>query len=164
MASQIRFHEPVPKRASTSGNSFKRSFWYCWLRHPVTMRSSQTPVFLYSLAWRIVSIDSCFAFSINVHVLTIMMFASERSSVISMWWSRRIPSITSVSMRFFEHPKLTNPIFFMYYSFPNRIVRIHQSCISFRPSSVYIFLILNGTGYRFRLSNSFGKTSLAVVR
>src|SRR5579864_2295779 len=58
-----------------------------------------------------VSTDSCLAGSIKLQVLTTMMSASEGCGVSS--WPELVswPIITSVSTRFFGHPRLTKPIF-----------------------------------------------------
>src|SRR6185369_709705 len=58
-----------------------------------------------------VSMDSCFAGSMKLHVFTTMTSASEGCGVNS--WPPLVswPIMTSVSTRFFGHPKLTKPIF-----------------------------------------------------
>src|SRR5580704_7941042 len=80
-------------------------------RHPATINRFARPVFLYSAISRIVSTDSCFAGSIKLHVLTTITSASEGCGVSSCPEAVSWPIITSVSTRFFGHPRLTNPIF-----------------------------------------------------
>src|SRR6266568_9691593 len=57
------------------------------------------------------SIDSCFARSMNAHVLTTITSASSAAAVISCPACCAKPSMTSPSTRFFGQPKETKPIF-----------------------------------------------------
>src|SRR6202142_3775614 len=90
---------------------------------PATTRRLALPVFLNSAISRIVSIDSCLAGSIKLQVFTTMTSASEGCGVSS--WPPLVswPIITSVSTRFFGHPKLTKPIFKETLSYLNVTVR-----------------------------------------
>src|SRR5688572_6876280 len=67
--------------------------------------------FLSSAISRMVSMDSCFARSMNAQVFTTSTSACAASAVISCPSFSAIPSITSESTRFLGHPKDTNPIF-----------------------------------------------------
>src|ERR1700730_6052080 len=79
--------------------------------HPATISLRARPVFLYSAISRMVSMDSCLAGSMKLQVFTTMTSASDGCGVSS--WPPLVswPIITSVSTRFFGHPKLTKPIF-----------------------------------------------------
>src|SRR5258706_4545526 len=79
--------------------------------HPATTRRWARPVFLYSAISRMVSMDSCLAGSMKLHVFTTITSASEGCGVSSCPPLVSWPIITSVSTRFFGHPKLTKPIF-----------------------------------------------------
>src|SRR5438876_4661546 len=96
--------------ASTSTSSDRISRGYLSARHPVTTSRLHRPLFLSSAISRIVSIDSRFELSMKLQVLTMMTSASDLS-VVTVWpaFCRR-PSITSLSTRFFGHPRLINPI------------------------------------------------------
>src|SRR5216117_3711486 len=96
--------------ASTSTSSDRISRGYLSARHPVTTSRLHRPFFLSSAISRIVSIDSRFELSMKLQVLTMMTSASDLS-VVTVWpaFCRR-PSITSLSTRFFGHPRLINPI------------------------------------------------------
>src|SRR5580700_8032348 len=80
-------------------------------KHPATISFLARPVFLYSAISRIVSTDSCLAGSMKLHVFTTITSASDGCGVSS--WPAEVswPIITSVSTRFFGHPRLTKPIF-----------------------------------------------------
>src|SRR6185503_7897422 len=80
-------------------------------RQPATINFCARPVFLYSAISRMVSMDSCFAGSMKLHVFTTMTSASEGCGVSSWPPLMSWPIMTSVSTRFFGHPKLTKPIF-----------------------------------------------------
>src|ERR1700761_4444325 len=80
-------------------------------RHPATTRRCALPVFLYSAISRMVSTDSCFAGSMKLHVFTTITSASDGCGVSSCPEAVSWPIITSVSTRFFGHPRLTKPIF-----------------------------------------------------
>src|SRR5579863_6040201 len=97
--------------ASTSGMFFWMSARYRSTKHPATISRWARPVFLYSAISRMVSTDSCLAGSIKLHVLTTMTSASEGCGVSSWPELASWPIMTSVSTRFFGHPRLTNPIF-----------------------------------------------------
>src|ERR1700680_610350 len=90
-------------------------FWisprYRCTRHPATISFCARPVFLYSAISRMVSMDSCLAGSMKLQVFTTMTSASEGCGVSSCPPLVSWPIITSVSTRFFGHPKLTKPIF-----------------------------------------------------
>src|SRR5581483_4116888 len=58
---------------------------------------------------RIVFTDSCWALSINEQVLTTMTSASSARGTSSAPASANMPIMTSLSTRFFGHPRLTNP-------------------------------------------------------
>src|SRR5688500_18107830 len=77
---------------------------------PVTISLRQAPVFLYSAISRMVSIDSCFALSMNAHVLTTRTSADSGSRV--SWWPALCarPSMPSESTRFLRQPSDTMPI------------------------------------------------------
>src|SRR5215510_304863 len=79
--------------------------------HPVTTSLRHAPVFLCSAISRMVSIDSCFALSMNAQVLTTSTSASSASRVSSCPARCARPSITSESTRFFGQPSETSPIF-----------------------------------------------------
>ena len=68
---------------SISGINSNNSSPYLCVKHPVAINILQLYLFLYSAISKIVSIDSCFALSINPHVLTIIISASLASFVIS---------------------------------------------------------------------------------
>src|SRR5947207_406009 len=78
---------------------------------PVTISRRHDPPFLYWAISRIASIDSCFAESMNAHVLTTRTSAPSGSRVSSCPASCARPSITSESTRFLGHPRETRPIF-----------------------------------------------------
>src|SRR5206468_4024281 len=80
-------------------------------RQPVTINRRQAPPALCCAISRIVSIDSCFAESMNAHVLTTSTSAAVASFVSSWPASRASPSITSESTRFLGQPNETSPIF-----------------------------------------------------
>src|SRR5580658_8129934 len=107
----IRSSSLVPRTASTSGRFLAISPRYRSTKHPATTSFLARPVFLYSAISRIVSMDSCFAGSIKLHVLTTITSASAGCGVSSWPCAVSWPIITSVSTRFFGHPRLTNPIF-----------------------------------------------------
>src|SRR5207302_3737773 len=69
------------------------------------------PLILCCAISRMVSTDSCLAVSINEHVLTTMTSASSAREVICAPPRCSMPIITSLSTRFFGHPRLTNPTF-----------------------------------------------------
>ena len=60
---------------------------------------------------RIVFTDSCCALSMNEQVLTTMISASSARGVSSAPARAISPIMTSLSTRFFGHPKLTKPTF-----------------------------------------------------
>src|SRR5919205_267131 len=59
------------------------------------------------------SMDSFFAASMNPHVLTTSVSASAASLVSSYPSCFRRPIMTSLSTRFFGHPRLMKPTFFI---------------------------------------------------
>src|SRR5215510_7134084 len=101
--------------------------------HPATTRRWARPIFLYSAISRIVSMDSCLARSIKLHVLTTSTSAWSGCGVSSCPRATSSPIMTSLSTRFLGQPKLTNPtfndlfsvetIFFIGYQF-HELVRI----------------------------------------
>src|SRR6185369_5129806 len=78
---------------------------------PVTISRLQLPSVLCRAISRMVSIDSCFAESMNAQVLTISTSASPASCVSSWPPCCASPSITSESTRFFGQPRETSPTF-----------------------------------------------------
>src|ERR1700675_932278 len=76
---------------------------------PATINFCARPNFLYSAISRIDCTDSCCAGSMKLQVLTTSTSASPARAVISYPARARIPIITSLSTRFFGHPRLTNP-------------------------------------------------------
>ena len=80
---------------------------------PATIRRLALPNFLYSAISRIDSTDSCWADAMNEQVFTTSTSASPGRGVISQPFRASMPIITSLSTRFFGHPKLTNPTFSM---------------------------------------------------
>ena len=62
---------------SISGINSNNSSPYLCVKHPVAINILQLYLFLYSAISKIVSIDSCFALSINPHVFTTNMSASS---------------------------------------------------------------------------------------
>ncbi len=79
--------------------------------HPATISFCARPNFLYSAISRIDCTDSCCAGAMKLHVFTTSTSASPARGVISYPARARIPIITSLSTRFFGHPRLTNPTF-----------------------------------------------------
>src|ERR1700678_643381 len=78
---------------------------------PATISFCALPDFLYSAISRIESTDSFCAGSMKLQVLTTRTSASPARGVSSYPARARIPIITSLSTRFFGHPRLTNPTF-----------------------------------------------------
>src|SRR5580704_3067527 len=79
--------------------------------HPATINFCARPNFLYSAISRMDWTDSCCAGAMKLHVFTTRTSASPARGVISKPERARIPIITSLSTRFFGHPRLTNPTF-----------------------------------------------------
>src|SRR5256712_4243986 len=98
-----------PTRASISGRAARISSWFRCTMQPATTSLRQRPVFLNSAISRIVSIDSRRAGSMKVQVLTTITSASAGSRVRSYPPRRSVPSMTSLSTRFFGQPRLTIP-------------------------------------------------------
>src|SRR5205814_1500373 len=78
---------------------------------PVTMSRRHAPFFLCCAISRIVSIDSCFAESMNAHVFTTSTSAAAASCVSSCPACCARPSITSESTRFLGQPSEIRPTF-----------------------------------------------------
>src|SRR3984957_16090468 len=76
---------------------------------PATINFCALPNFLYSAISRIESTDSFCAGSMKLQVLTTRTSASPARGVSSYPARARTPIITSLSTRFFGHPRLTNP-------------------------------------------------------
>src|SRR4051812_26514405 len=106
---------------------------------PVTIRRLQLPSVLCRAISRIVSIDSCFAESMNAQVLTIRTSASAASGVSSWPACCDSPSITSESTRFFGQPSEIIPTFTLH-----RILDIMSSTMS-STDRLDIASILKGT-------------------
>src|SRR5439155_20452736 len=98
-----------PTRASISGIASRSSSWFLWTMQPATTSLRQRPVFLNSAISRMVSTDSRRAGSMKVQVLTTITSASDGSRVRSYPPRRSVPSMTSLSTRFFGQPRLTIP-------------------------------------------------------
>src|SRR5271168_4513298 len=81
--------------------------------HPATISFWARPNFLYSAISRIDCTDSCCAGAMKLQVFTTRTSASAARGVSSYPARARMPIITSLSTRFFGHPRLTNPTFFM---------------------------------------------------
>ena len=105
----MRSTSPVPTTASTSGTCSRIWSRNRSTRHPATMSLRAAPNFLCSAISRIASTDSFCADSMKLHVLTTRISASSARGVSSYPSRVRIPIITSLSTRFFGHPRLTNP-------------------------------------------------------
>ena len=97
--------------ASISGISCFSSSEYLCAKQPVTISNFKFPVSLRFANSIIVSIDSCFADSINPHVLTKITSASSKSPVNLYPFLFNIPIIISASTRFFEQPNDSSAIF-----------------------------------------------------
>src|SRR5216110_2756546 len=78
---------------------------------PVTMSLRHVPSVLCCAISRMVSIDSCFAESMNTHVLTTRTSAAAASWVSSCPACCARPSITSESTRFLGQPSEIRPTF-----------------------------------------------------
>src|SRR2546427_490698 len=79
--------------------------------HPATTRRWARPIFLYSAISRMVSMDSCLAGSMKLHVFTTSTSAWSGCGVSSCPRATSSPIMTSLSTRFLGQPKLTNPTF-----------------------------------------------------
>src|SRR4029077_17071936 len=95
---------------------------------PVTMSRRQAPSFLCCAISRMVSIDSCFAESMNAHVLTTSTSAAAASCVSSCPASCARPSITSESTRFFGQPSEIRPTFMFAGSLHHKGHVGHKDC------------------------------------
>src|SRR5271155_3311559 len=104
---------PVPITASTSGICSRMSLRKRSTMQPATINFCARPNFLYSAISRMDSTDSFCAGSMKLQVLTTSTSASPARGVSSYPARARMPIITSLSTRFFGHPRLTNPTFFM---------------------------------------------------
>src|SRR5947207_2286435 len=97
--------------ASTSGISSRSSFAKRCDMQPLTI--SFWPGLLVRprcwCAWRIASIDSSLAESINAQVLMTSTSASSARDVISIPRCKTLPSMISASTRFFAQPRLIMP-------------------------------------------------------
>ena len=80
-------------------------------RHPATTSFCARPCVLCRAISRIVSTDSCCALPMKEQVLTTMISASSSCGVNSAPACVSRPIMTSLSTRFFGHPRLTNPTF-----------------------------------------------------
>ena len=112
-AARIFSSSPVPTTASTSGIFLRISSRKRSTRHPATTNFLARPWFLSFAISRIVLTDSCCALSMKEQVLTTMMSASSARGVKSAPAWVNMPIITSESTRFFGHPRLMKPTFFV---------------------------------------------------
>ena len=111
VAARIFCNSPVPTTASTSGMLLRISSRKRSTRHPATTSFLARPEVLCPAISRIVLTDSCCALSMNEHVLTTMTSASSARGESSAPARARRPIITSLSTKFFGHPRLIKPTF-----------------------------------------------------
>jgi hypothetical protein len=104
-------NSPVPTTASTSGIRLRISSRKRSTRQPATTSFFARPEVLCAAISRIVLTDSCCALSMNEQVFTTMTSASSARVESSAPARARSPIITSLSTRFFGHPRLTKPTF-----------------------------------------------------
>src|SRR5438093_12698405 len=93
---------------------------------PVTMSRRQAPSLLCCAISRMVSIDSCFAESMNAHVFTTSTSAAAASCVSSCPACCARPSITSESTRFLGQPSEIRPTFMFEGSHNHKVHNEHK--------------------------------------
>ena len=104
-SSAIDAYAPVPITPSISGISARNSSPKRCERQPATM--SCWPSRFFSACSRIVSVDSAFAGSMNAQVLMTTASASAASGTSDQPAAPSFAIITSLSTRFFAHPRET---------------------------------------------------------
>jgi len=95
-----------PSHTSTSGNCVLASFLNRSEKQPATASVVQTPDLLNLAISRMASMASCLASLINAHVLTIIVFAREKSDTARKPALQNRPRIVSPSMWFLLQPRL----------------------------------------------------------